>query len=120
MKLLFIVIIAITIMFFYYQHNIEGYIDVEKEFYQNEKTCNSSNNTCNNFVNCCLDKKDIKCRNSNLLACQKFRIKCENKCNNKKTDDNGTIFKNEKNGLSNCIELCQQVKTDCCRRLDTF
>jgi hypothetical protein len=78
--------------------------------------CQSDKNICNNFKSCCLNSiKPNTCRDSNLLACQKFKIKCENKCNNKNIDDENNIAKNTKD----CLTTCKTVQQNCCDRLFT-
>jgi len=123
MNKIFIVFAVISLIIFYLcntkKSNVEGYVDVEKEYYQNENdSCNSSPNICTNFKTCCLMNKNGECRDQNLLGCQKFKIKCENKCNDKKTDDNGKkCDKNDSECFNKCIKTCKKVQSDCCNRL---
>lgn len=113
MKLLYIIgTVALICVFFLLnrKNNVEAYTDADN--------CSSSEATCGNFNECCLNNKDIKCKNPNLVACQKFRIKCENRCQNKKTDDMGNKFNNDNTNMKKCMDICSKVQSDCCRRLN--
>lgn len=110
-------VLVMTLIFVYcsfYFDKLQYVHDYNLENFQG-KNCYNSKNICSNFQECCLKSgKPEQCRNPNLLACLKYKIKCENKCQNKKIDDNE---KNEPN-LQKCLQTCQQVEQDCCHRLE--
>lgn len=119
-----LIIITLLILFVYFNHNygmnrnnrIEGFIDVES--FNNEKKENfnvgdTKYQLCMNYNTQCVASGNLECQDSGLAGCQKFKIKCEKTCENKKIDDNGKTVTD----MDKCRETCQQVKTDCCQRL---
>ena len=97
----------------------EGFIDVDAEGYSNVGSYNNNDNNhklnlCNNFNNECVGTLNKSCYDTSIVACQKYEIKCENKCRNKKMDDNG----NKEHNFNKCVKTCVKVKDDCCKRLN--
>jgi hypothetical protein len=106
-----IVLALILIVFYYsYQRKIESFINVDKERFE----INVDKNLCANFDTDCVGKNNQSCENVNIIACQKFKIKCQNKCKHKNIDDNDKKVSN----IDDCYKTCEKVKTDCCSRLD--
>jgi hypothetical protein len=120
-NIILLIIITLLIIFVYMNRNvqiytnsynrIEQFVDVERESFNAGDT---KHQLCTNFNEQCVGKVNGECDDSGIVGCQKFKIKCENRCQNKKVDDNGKTVTN----MDECIETCQQVKTDCCQRLN--
>lgn len=119
---LLIVILAFALLFLLVHYKSisqirEGFIDVDTEGYSNVASHDKKNNTkfnlCNNFNNECVNTHNDSCYDTSIVACQKYEIKCENKCRNKKIDDNG----NKEPNFNKCVKTCVKVKDDCCKRL---
>ena len=92
----------------------EHFIDVDKELFKsNVSLYHKKDDICNNFMNYCVYNQNSECKNVNLVACQKYKIKCENQCSKKNIDDNGK----KETDLNKCLETCKQVQKNCCRRL---
>lgn len=93
--------------------NCEPFIDVDKERFSN---VNMKENLCLNFEQHCVDTNNQECEDVSMVACQKYKIKCNLKCENKKLDDSDKV----ENDINKCLETCNQVKTDCCNRLNNI
>ena len=88
-KYILLILLFLGSIFFYFNNKnevIEKYINIRGDSINNQ--CNNSNDICTNFKKCCLEDRNGNCRDPNLLACQKFKIKCENKCKNKHINSN--------------------------------
>lgn len=95
----------------YNKKSIEGFVDVDRERFSNEKE-----NLCINFDKQCVNQNNQECEDTGIVACQKYKLKCETRCRTKKIDDSGKTQDN----LDKCMKTCQQVKSDCCARLNNL
>lgn len=115
-----IFILAILLCFFliakYRYTTLESFIDVDREHYTNDSSCRVEKKLCNNFESECVGTGNNTCNNPSIVACQKYRLKCETTCKHKKIDDNGK----KQNNYDKCIQTCQTVQSDCCDRLENL
>lgn len=115
MKYIPLLLILLCIVFFYLQKQSrvdEGFIDVEK--YSNVNYNNNKLNLCTNFTNNCVGTNNHNCNDTGIVACQKYEIKCENKCRNKQLDND----EKKEPDFNKCVKTCAKVKKDCCSRLN--
>lgn len=115
-------VLILTLIFFYCSFHFdklvykEPFVNVDEEPYQNvgKSSCVKQDDVCMNFKKCCVTKNRAhQCYNPDLVACQKFKLKCESKCEVKKIDDN----EQKQDDLQKCMETCKKVESDCCVRL---
>ena len=116
----FVLLLIVLVCFHNYNHNhnIVSNITLNTERFQGSYINATKNKTqlCSNFQNNCVGTNNIDCRDVSIVACQKYEIKCSNKCKNKKVDDDG----NKQLNLEKCLETCNKVKNDCCNRLNNL
>jgi hypothetical protein len=113
-----VLLLIVLICFFNYKHNHKmiSNVTLNNEGFQGSyiNVTKNKNNLCSNFQNNCVGTNNIDCRDVSIVACQKYEIKCSNKCKNKKLDDDGK----KQNDLNKCLDTCNKVKNDCCNRLN--
>lgn len=115
---LVIIVLIFAFIFLIYNKSVsfrEGFVDVDKERFVNGQS-NNIMELCTNFNSNCVGTGNSNCNNNSIVACQKYEIKCDNKCRNKKMDDDDK----KEPDYNKCIKSCLKVKTDCCNRLNNI
>ena len=95
---------------------VASFLSYRNYFFIEGFDCHNPINKCINFQKCCVGNKDKDCRNQDLVGCQKFKFKCENKCKVKQLNDDG----NTEPVMEKCVKTCHKVERDCCQRLSKY
>jgi hypothetical protein len=115
---LFILLFIVLVCLINYKHNqniiLNATVNTERFRGSYVGATKNKNQLCSNFQNACVGTDNIDCRDVNIVACQKYEIKCYKKCKNKKIDDD----EKRQPDLNKCLDTCNKVKNDCCNRLN--